>query len=312
MIAVMVGKPIRTIPFWAVLMFLGLLLDGVAVTSLFVLRSSGPAGLDAFTRAVLVITLVLGTIVFTVGLAFPMVVLISRAGRVDGAALGSHRVILGTTLLVVLVSNLLPTVYGLSTSVEQLRTLHGFLLAALSVELTLIGASYLRLIHSGQTTWKQLGFDRQRIGPDIVRGLGYGVLAFIVSAVLQAVLDAAGVRQTQLRELAWIRELDLSGFLLVLVLGAVGAPLAEELYFRGYVFASYLREKGPVLAYVLSGVVFASLHLNKEALLPIFILGMMLAWMYRRSNSVIPPMVAHALNNGVAFLIFYFGPTLGQ
>jgi membrane protease YdiL (CAAX protease family) len=191
----------------------------------------------------------------------------------------------------------------------NLHTLQGFLLAALSVELTLIGATYLRLIRSGQTTWRDLGFDRQRIGRDVVHGLGYGVLAFLVSAALQALLDLVGVRQTQLREFSWIRDLNLVGFVAVFVVGAIGAPLAEELYFRGYVFAAYLREKGPLVAYVVSGLVFAGLHLNREALLPIFILGMMLAWMYHRSNSIIPPITAHALNNGLAFLIFYFGPT---
>jgi membrane protease YdiL (CAAX protease family) len=256
--------------------------------------------------------LALGTGVLTVGLGIPMILTVSRAGRSGGTSLGSHRVILGTTLLVVLVSNTLPTIYGVMTSVAQLRTLQGFSLAALSVELTLIGAAYLRLIRSGQTSWRGLGFDRQRIGIDIIYGLGYGVLTFVVSALLQSLLELIGIHQTQLHELSWIRDLDIPGFLLLFALGAIGAPLAEELYFRGYVFTAYLRDKGPIAAYLLSGLVFAGLHLNKEALLPIFILGMMLAWIYRRSNSIIPSITAHALNNGVAFLIFYFGSSLGQ
>jgi membrane protease YdiL (CAAX protease family) len=291
-------------------MIAGLMVIVVALSTLVALRSLEPSGLTDVNRAFLLVALMLGGAVFTIGLAIPMLLMVSRAGRVGGATLGSHRVVLGTTLLTVLISNTPPTLYGLSTSVMNLRTLQGFLLAALSVELTLIAASHLRLIRSGQTTWRELGFDRERIGRDVVRGLGYGVLAFLVSALLQSLLDLVGVRQTQLRDLAWIRELDLVGFLAIFLVGAIGAPLAEELYFRGYVFAAYLREKGPLVAYVLSGVVFAGLHLNREALLPIFILGMMLAWMYHRSNSLIPPITAHAFNNGLAFLIFYFGPTI--
>jgi CAAX protease family protein len=311
MSAVVAYRPTRSIPFWAFLMGAGLLVDAVALTALFALRGAD-AGVDPLNRAILLVTFAFGTGVFTIGLGIPMVFMVSRAGSVGKAALGSHRVVLGTTLFVILVSHTPPTIYGVMTSVTQLRTFQGFLLAALSVELTLIGASYLRLIQSGQTTWRELGFDWQRIGPDIIRGLGYGVVAFIVSALIQSGLDLVGIRQTQLRELGWIRDLDLSGFLVVFALGAIGAPLAEELYFRGYVFASYLREKGPIVAYVVSGVVFAGLHMNREALLPIFILGMMLAWMYRRSKSIVPSITAHALNNGLAFLIFYFGPTLGQ
>ena len=312
MSALLARRPTRSIPVWAFMMIVGLVIDAIALTSLIVLRSPEAGGLDSVTRAVLSLSLVIGTGIFTIGLGIPMVAMVARAGTSGGATLGSHRVVLGTTLLVILVSNIPPTIFGLATSVTQLRTVQGFLLAALSVELTLIAAAYWRLIRSGETTWRGMGFDLHRIGPDIVRGIGYGVGAFAVSAVMQAILDLIGVRQTQLHELSWIRDLDLTGFLVVFALGAFAAPLAEELYFRGYVFAASLREKGPIVAYLLSGAVFASLHLNKEALLPILVLGMMLAWMYRRSNSIIPPIVAHALNNGLAFLIFYFGPTLGQ
>jgi membrane protease YdiL (CAAX protease family) len=302
-------RPGQPISLWAYLMMAGLLVIAVALAILLWLRIVDPAGLTAINRAILRVAFISGVAVFTVGLAIPMGLMVSRAGTVGGAALGSHRVVLGTTLLVILISNIPPTIYGLSTSIMNLQTLQGFLIAAFSVEVTLIGATYLRLIGSGLTTWRDLGFDWRRIGPDIGKGLGYGLLAFLISALLQSLLDLVGVRQTQIHELAWIRDLDLAGFAAVFLVGAIGAPVAEELYFRGYVFAAYLRQKGPLVAYVLSGVVFATLHLNLEALLPIFVLGLVFAWMYRRSGSVIPPITAHALNNGLAFLIFYFGPS---
>jgi membrane protease YdiL (CAAX protease family) len=287
----------------------GVLAVTLALVSLAWLRGAQPGGLDSLTRSILLVTVAVGIGVFTVGLGIPMIAMVSRAGTTRGAALGSHRVVLGTTLLVILVSNTPPTIYGLLTSIGNLRSLQGFLLAALSVELTLIGASYLRLIRSGHTTWRELGFDWQRIVPDVGRGVGYGVAAFLVSALIQSSMEQVGVRQTQLLELSWVRDLDLFGFALVFVVGAIGAPLAEELYFRGYVFSAYVREKGLILAYALSGIVFAALHLNREALLPILILGVMLAWMYRRTGSIITPITAHALNNGLAFLIFYFAPS---
>jgi membrane protease YdiL (CAAX protease family) len=294
-------------------MIAGLVVVAVPLTILIGMNSAEPSVFAGLNRRFVVLVLVIGIIVFAIGLAIPTVLVPSAAAGAGGATLGSHRVILGTTLLVILISNLPPILYGLATSLTNLRSPVGFLFAALSVQLTLIGISYLRLIRSGQTTWTALGFDRGHIVQDIFRGLSYGALAFLVSALLQSVLDLVGVRQTQLRELSWIRDLDLTSFLVMFLVGAIGAPLAEELYFRGYVFAAYLREKGPVVAYVLSSLVFAGLHLNREALLPIFVLGFMLAWMYHRSNSIILPITAHAFNNGLAFLIFYFGPrTIGQ
>ena len=53
---------------------------------------------------------------------------------------------------------------------------------------------------------------------------------------------------------------------------------------------------------------FAAIALHVLAV-TLWVGGMMFAWMYHRSNSIIPPITAHALNNGLAFLIFYFGPT---
>jgi membrane protease YdiL (CAAX protease family) len=289
-------------------MIAGLLVTAVPLTILIAMNGAEPSVVNDVNRRFVVLVLVIGIAVFAVGLAIPTVLVPFPVGGVGAPTLGSHRVILGTTVVVILISNLPPILYGLVTSLTNLRSPQGFLLAALSVQLTLLGVSYLRLIRSGQTTWSGLGFNRKRIGPDILRGLSYGALAFLVSALLQSLLDLAGIRQTQLRELTWIRELDLASFLVTFLVGAIGAPLAEELYFRGYVFAAYLREKGPIVAYLLSGLVFAGLHLNREALLPIFVLGIMLAWMYHRSKSIILPITAHAFNNGLAFLVFYFGP----
>jgi len=300
--------PNQPISLWAVLMIAGLIMAAVPLAVLIAMNTAQPSVFADLNRRLVVLVLVIGLALFAAGLAIPMVLVPATRSGMRGATLGSHRVILGTTLLVILISNMPPILYGAFTSLTNLRTPMGFLFAALSVQLTLIGISYLRLIRSGQTTWNALGFDRQRIGRDIVGGLGYGALAFLVSALLQSFLELVGVHQTQLRELGWIRDLDLTSFLAMFLVGAIGAPLAEELYFRGYVFTAYLREKGPVVAYLLSGLVFAGLHLNREALLPIFVLGVMLAWMYRRTNSIITPIAAHAFNNGLAFVIFYFGP----
>lgn len=309
MSALMVPSARRVLPLWAVITIAGLLMNAVALTTLIAMRAVG-LGLSNESRLVLLVAFALGSVVFAIGLGMPLFGSVLRRGPGARLSAGSHRVVLGTTLVMVLVSNVPPTVYALLTSVDHLQSLPGFLLAALSVELTLVAAAYVRLVRSGAQTWRGLGFEPGRLLPDIGRGLVWGIGAFIVSALLQSALDLVGVRQTQLHEFTWIRELDLVGLGLVLAVGAFGAPLAEELYFRGYVFASYLREKGPPVAYVVSGLLFASLHLNKEALLPIFVLGMMLSWMYHRSGSVVPPIVAHAFNNGLAFLVFYFAPSL--
>ena len=84
------------------------------------------------------------------------------------------------------------------------------------------------------------------------------------------------------------------------------APIAEELYFRGYVFRSYLQTQRPWVAYGATSILFSILHLNLPALLPILVLSVLLCMAYRRTGSIIPSIVGHAVNNTAAFAILYF------
>jgi membrane protease YdiL (CAAX protease family) len=137
-------------------------------------------------------------------------------------------------------------------------------------------------------------------------GLLVGVGVLVLSAVIQATLQAVGVRQTQLVDLQCVREFPLPGFLAVVLAGGVLAPIAEELYFRGFVFRTYLQTRGPLVAYGATSLLFAVLHLNLPALLPILILSLIFCYAYRRTGSIVPSVVGHALNNSAAFCILYF------
>src|ERR1044071_3765969 len=93
-------------------------------------------------------------------------------------------------------------------------------------------------------------------------GVLIGVAVLVISAAMQAALQAVGVKQTQLLDLQCIRGFDFFGFLAVVLAGGMLAPLAEELYFRGFIFRSYWLTRGRLVAYALTSILFASLHLN--------------------------------------------------
>jgi len=301
---------LAVVPRWSIVMFTGLTFVALGMVWLLMLRTVDVGSVVRDSRTLALVVITCGTVLFTTGLA---IAILGPALRRDPIALqqiGSHRVVLSTTLLVIVASNLPPTLFALATSTRNLNTLAGFLIAAASVEAVLILVTYARIIRPGVVTWHQLGFDRWRLADGLRRGVIYGVGAFIVSALVQLGMEKVGIHQTQLNEFAWLRSLELWQFAVAVLVGAVGAPIAEELFFRGYVFSAYLGHKGPLTAYVVSSALFASLHLNREAFVPILILGGMLCWMYRTSGSLIPPITAHALNNAAALTIFYFAPTL--
>lgn len=96
-----------------------------------------------------------------------------------------------------------------------------------------------------------------------------------------------------------------SVFVLVLLAGAVVAPLAEETLFRGFLFAGLLRHVGERLAYGVSALCFAVVHFAPLALPPLFVLGVVLAWLYQRTRSIWPSVVLHAAVNTVTLFVWY-------
>ncbi|MEJ2890421.1 CPBP family intramembrane glutamic endopeptidase [Actinomycetospora aeridis] len=87
---------------------------------------------------------------------------------------------------------------------------------------------------------------------------------------------------------------------LMMLLGAVAVPIAEELLFRG-VLTTALGRYGAWVAVIASSLVFALAHGVSIVLPAAFVLGVLNAVMLRRSGSVWPGVVAHGVNNALVF-----------
>ena len=93
---------------------------------------------------------------------------------------------------------------------------------------------------------------------------------------------------------------------------ALWTPLTEELFFRGFVFAGLVHQRGVGRALVFSAMIFSAVHLlaGPGVLVPIFITGFLLAWLYQRTGSLWPSIAAHAGQNGAALLATIYAPSL--
>lgn len=89
------------------------------------------------------------------------------------------------------------------------------------------------------------------------------------------------------------------------VLVCIFAPIFEELIFRGYVYGGLRAIMTPRAAIIVAAALFAAVHLSVEAFLVIMLIGAMLCYLYERSRSLIPGMIAHGLHNGLvmAFML---------
>src|SRR5918994_2234387 len=78
------------------------------------------------------------------------------------------------------------------------------------------------------------------------------------------------------------------------------APVFEELIFRGILFATLRKRFSFLTSMFASGLIFALAHgYGVIAFLTVLWSGCLWAWAYERTGSVIPGMLAHAVNNGV-------------
>jgi membrane protease YdiL (CAAX protease family) len=92
--------------------------------------------------------------------------------------------------------------------------------------------------------------------------------------------------------------------LLSAALTCVMAPICEEFLFRGLMFTALRNWKGTLPAALITGLVFGGVHAGSAPaldLIPLAALGFGLCLLYRYTGSLYPSIVAHSINNSIAF-----------
>ena len=144
---------------------------------------------------------------------------------------------------------------------------------------------------------------------DLGIGLGVAILGLIgaglagmVTTNLVGLTDEAAADNTQ-----FLREAEGTPWLgFILFAAVVGAPITEELFFRGLTLRAIEKRLGSIWAIVLSAVIFTVPHFTSPdwrgtAVLfsSIFTVGLILGWITVKTNRLAAAIVAHMLFNGV-------------
>jgi hypothetical protein len=96
------------------------------------------------------------------------------------------------------------------------------------------------------------------------------------------------------------------GWVVVISLAVIGAPLVEELFFRGLLQGAFTRRVGAVPALFITAIIFSFAHvLNEGPLAPValFPMALVLGYLRYRTGRLAAGMVAHALFNASLFLL---------
>ena len=177
-----------------------------------------------------------------------------------------------------------------------------------------------------------LGFTSPRggvlagVGMGVFVGVGAIVASIIINPISAYLLDRLGystdstVQQPFMRGLiGWVESNPAVAIPAILLVVVLFGPAVEELVFRGAIFnglnrlgalipprtvgvpsANRTNKTSFILSALASSILFALLHLEPVLLPAIFILAIALCALFQRTNSLLPPFIAHATFNSFA------------
>lgn len=228
--------------------------------------------------------------------------------------IGTHRLALGSFCALLVVNAAIDLPLAPLLHLERGLTAATFVVAALSTDITLFGFVYLRLVMPGAVTWTELGFRPVRVDYALRVGLAAGLFGLVVIDIVGTLLSQVGLRPNQLEQFQFVLTEGPLAFAALLIAAGVVAPVVEELFFRGFLFGLYRRQKSLWQAYLISALLFTVLHNDPSRMnvpqmvglsIGICMLALMLAWVYQRTGSLYPGILAHAVNNATGLILFY-------
>jgi len=128
-------------------------------------------------------------------------------------------------------------------------------------------------------------------------GLSGGGLAVAVGIGLGFLLEWVGL---PVREQPLLQELlqDRANVLRLAPWVVLAAPIAEEVFFRGYLFRFLAQGAGFPAGFLISSALFALVHLNLSGFLVYLAVGCIFALVYTRTDHILAPITAHVAYNG--------------
>ncbi|OGX29258.1 MAG: hypothetical protein A3B78_01400 [Omnitrophica WOR_2 bacterium RIFCSPHIGHO2_02_FULL_67_20] len=175
-------------------------------------------------------------------------------------------------------------------------------LSALLLDALLVAAIFAFASGKGMPAWRAVGLSPRRILPSLAEGFkGYLVvfpwLFLLLFLTVELIRFFHWKPPLEPIQMLLFQERDPLVIGLLVVLSCVIGPIAEELFFRGVLFAAvrrYLSRGGAILA---SGAAFSLIHTNPVGFLPIMLIGSLLAYLYERTGSLAAPIAVHILHN---------------
>lgn len=150
---------------------------------------------------------------------------------------------------------------------------------------------------SGRITWR-----RQLVWLLVALAALY-VVIYLQGAWLQWRAEDSRTEQTEAIERLLEGGQSIYGPVLTFFLIAVLGPIVEEVVFRGLLLGGMARHISFGWSNLVQALLFAAIHNDAPRFLFYFAMGLLTGMLVRRTGSLVPAIMLHAINNGAFFLL---------
>ena len=143
--------------------------------------------------------------------------------------------------------------------------------------------------------------SRETIQHSLIFSIGVLIIIDTIDRIIHQIIptpdyiiDLSGIMQPD----------SMLGYVFLFLAVVIVAPIGEEVVFRGFL-QKFLEEywKDITRAVLVTSLFFAMIHFNPFWTIQIYILGVLLGFLSWKTKSVIPSIMLHSINNGLAYIL---------
>lgn len=142
------------------------------------------------------------------------------------------------------------------------------------------------------------------------KNIFWGVVGFVLLVFTATLIDLISEKFIGIGSRDIYKGIDKNFLLSISIVGVFFAPLAEEVFFRGFLQTYFVKKLGKIVGIAFICLIFAVSHViylqNMAAFLEITFVGIILSSLKESTNSLIPCIIAHFLNNLSAVILMLF------
>lgn len=156
------------------------------------------------------------------------------------------------------------------------------------------------------SNWRELGLRKGRGRDYCLYGVLGGIFLLVIITLMGYVINHFQPNLKPQPYEAMLRSVTGPGqFMAIFLIGAVLAPLSEELFYRGMMYPVFRNRLGPLGGAIVAGAIFGISHWDLWRTIPLAIGGALLCYIYEKSGSIFISAVAHGVWNGIMSIIIY-------